>query len=85
MTADFISRMVTISITPEVLRRDRGNSSQRIKGRCASGRQGRLSHCAAACRLDRLKAAAMEFASIAMLMAGFIMAALFAVDLLDMR
>jgi hypothetical protein len=35
--------------------------------------------------LDRLKAAAIEFASIAMLMAGFIMAALFAVDLLDMR
>jgi hypothetical protein len=35
--------------------------------------------------LDRLKAAMVEFASIAMLMAGFIMAALFAVDLLDMR
>ena len=36
-------------------------------------------------RRDRLKAAAIEFASIAMLMAGFITAALFAVDLLDMR
>jgi hypothetical protein len=35
--------------------------------------------------LDRLKAAAIEFASIAMLMAGFIMVALFAVDLLDVR
>jgi hypothetical protein len=35
--------------------------------------------------LDRLKGAAMEFASIAVLIAGFIMAALFAVDLLDMR
>jgi hypothetical protein len=35
--------------------------------------------------LDRLKAAAIEFASTAMLMAGFIMAALFAADLLDMR
>jgi len=35
--------------------------------------------------LDRLKGAAMEFASIAVLIAGLIMAALFAVDLLDMR
>ena len=35
--------------------------------------------------LDRLKAAAIEFASIAILIVGFIMAALFAVDLLDMR
>ena len=33
----------------------------------------------------RLKAAAIEFASIAILIAGFIMAALFAIDLLDMR
>jgi len=35
--------------------------------------------------LDRLKAAAIEFALIAILIAGLIMAALFAVDLLDMR
>jgi hypothetical protein len=35
--------------------------------------------------LERLKAAAFEFASIAILTAGFIMAALFAADLLDMR
>jgi hypothetical protein len=35
--------------------------------------------------LDRLKAAAIEFASIAMLVAGFIRVALFAVDLLDVR
>jgi hypothetical protein len=35
--------------------------------------------------LDRLKAAAIEFALIAILIAGLIIAALFAVDLLDMR
>jgi hypothetical protein len=35
--------------------------------------------------LDRLKAAAIEFTSIALLIAGFIMVALFAVDLSDMR
>ena len=34
---------------------------------------------------DRLKTAAIELALIAMLLAGFIIAALFAVDLLDMR
>jgi hypothetical protein len=34
---------------------------------------------------DRLKAAAIQFALIAILIAGFIMAALFAVDLLDIR
>jgi hypothetical protein len=34
--------------------------------------------------IDRLKAAAMGFASIAMLIAGFIVAALCALDLLDM-
>jgi hypothetical protein len=35
--------------------------------------------------LDRLKTAVIELALIAMLMAGFIVAALFAVDLLDVR
>jgi hypothetical protein len=35
--------------------------------------------------LDRLKTAVIELAVIATLMAGFIIAALFAVDLLDMR
>ena len=34
--------------------------------------------------LDRLKAALIEFASIAILVAGFVMAALFALDLMDM-
>jgi hypothetical protein len=34
--------------------------------------------------IDRLKAAAIEFALIAMLIAGFIVAALFALDLMDM-
>jgi hypothetical protein len=35
--------------------------------------------------LGRLKAFAIEFALIAILIAGLIMAALFAIDLLDMR
>ena len=35
--------------------------------------------------VERLKTAAIELALIAMLLAGFIIAALFAVDLLDMR
>jgi hypothetical protein len=34
--------------------------------------------------VDRLRAAAIKFASIVMLVAGFIMAALFALDLMDM-
>ena len=34
--------------------------------------------------IDRLKAAAIEFALIAILIAGFIVAALFALDLTDM-
>jgi hypothetical protein len=34
--------------------------------------------------IDRLKAAAIEFAQIAILIAGFIMATLCALDLLDM-
>jgi hypothetical protein len=34
---------------------------------------------------DRLKAAAIQFVSIALLIAGFIVAALFALDLMDMR
>jgi hypothetical protein len=33
---------------------------------------------------DRFKAAAIEFVSIALLIAGFIVAALFALDLMDM-
>jgi hypothetical protein len=64
-----------LTLQAQFLNDELGSSAKTLRGDFASSPRGGI---------DRLRAAAIEFASIAILIAGFIIAALCALDLMDM-